>query len=621
MTVAATSTGNSPKVQALVDRWLSLDQDSVTRDEITRLSSSHDEPALLRQLGTNIEFGTAGLRARMEAGFARMNKLTVIQATQGLCSYILKQKPNQELSVVIGHDHRYNSKSFARLAAAVFLSKGVKVYLYRKLVHTPMVPFGVQMVGAACGIMITASHNPKQDNGYKVYWDNACQIIPPVDAGIAAEIAANPEPWVWDENLVDSHPLCEDITEKAIDAYYASLSKTLASNKSVSASGSEKPLFVYTAMHGVGLPFAQRAFKALGLAPFFAVDAQCTPDPDFPTVRFPNPEEKGALDMAIATADAHGISIVLANDPDADRFAAAEKQTDGTWRLFTGNQVGTIFAAIMLERSKANGQVDKIAMLNSTVSSKMLESIAKKEGFKYAETLTGFKWLGNTAISLTKQGHDVVFAYEEALGYMIGDIVRDKDGISALAVFADYATQLAAKGKSMTSYLEELYAKYGFFASDNSYFVCHSQPTITAIFDNIRYGSDGGQRTSYSLSDGNGNGKVLSYPTTLAGRQITYIRDLTIGFEVVNPLAEASTLTVRETTPELPVDTSTQMITLKTHDGCVLTIRTSGTEPKIKYYIEMRGEDRASVQKSLQEIVKAVGEELLHATTHGLIPA
>ena len=261
----------------------------------------------------------------MGAGFARMNNLTIIQATQGLYSYLQSSFPLlQDMGVIIGHDHRFHSQEFAKLTAAVFLIKNVKVYFYRKLVHTPLVPFGVKRLGAAAGIMITASHNPKDDNGYKVYWSNGCQIIPPHDHNIAQCIAENQIPWTWDATLVDMSNLVQDPYPQLFEKYFSEIA-ALASHKE---SNSKTPItFAYTAMHGVGLPFAQEAFKRFNLPPFHIVQDQAQPDPSFPTVKFPNPEEKGALDIACQNASQLGAKIVLANDPDADRLAVAELQS------------------------------------------------------------------------------------------------------------------------------------------------------------------------------------------------------------------------------------------------------------------------------------------------------
>ncbi|CAG8458637.1 2851_t:CDS:10 [Acaulospora morrowiae] len=589
-------------IDFLVEEWLRLDRNPKTRSEIESLRGNVEE--LEKRLRNRISFGTAGLRSSMQAGFSRMNDLTVIQATQGLCMYLLETIPkSRDRGIVIGYDHRHNSENFAKLSAAVFLSKDFKVYFYRGVVHTPLVPYGVKKLKAACGIMITASHNPKDDNGYKVYWENACQIIPPHDKGISEEINKNLEPWIWDPELVDNSELCVDKTKEVSDAYLEEIG-ALARHRQDNAASNIK--IVYTPMHGVGYPVAKKAFEVFSLNPFILTSQQIQ-DPDFPTVKFPNPEEgESALALAMQTADEFEARTIFANDPDADRFSVAEKQKDGQWIIFSGNQIGVMLASTVLDNYKTSGKsVENLAMLSTAVSSKMLSCMAKSEGFYFEETLTGFKWLGNAAMELKKKGYDALFAYEEAIGFMIGDVVTDKDGIGALAAFGELLVQLEKRNMRINDYLEELYRKYGYFVTENSYFICHSQPTINKIFNKIRYGenpekpSDPDYPYEYRLS----------YPTSLAGHKITYIRDLTIGYDTSKP----------DKKPILPVSKSSHMITFGLENGCIGTLRTSGTEPKIKYYFELSGTQYEDVNKELKRIVKGAADELLEPEKHGLI--
>ncbi|RIA98178.1 hypothetical protein C1645_798393, partial [Glomus cerebriforme] len=591
-------------IDSLVQEWLRLDKNPTTRSEIEKLYADQNIDELEKRLRNRLTFGTAGLRSSMKSGFSGMNDLTVIQASQGLCMYLLDTIPTSvNKGIVIGHDHRHNSERFAKLTAAVFLNKGFQVYYYRGLVHTPLVPFGIKKLGASCGIMITASHNPKQDNGYKVYWDNACQIIPPHDKGIARSILNYLEPWIWDAELVNHSPLCIDNVKEISDFYFEEL-KALSNHREDNASSKVK--FVYTAMHGVGTPVAKRAFETFSLNPFISTKEQEDPDPDFSTVAFPNPEEgKGSYAMAMKTADENDARIIFANDPDADRFSVSEKQKNGEWIIFSGNQIGIILASTVLEKYKAQGKpISKLAMLASTVSSKMLERMAKVEGFYFEETLTGFKWLGNKAVDLEQQGYEVSFAYEEAIGFMIGKIVKDKDGVSALATFAELAVQLDKRGLMISEYLEELYKKYGYFITENSYFICHSPPTINKIFNKIRFGENPvkSSESDYPYQ------YQISYPSTLAGNKITYIRDLTIGYDTSKPDNKAN----------LPTSKSSHMITFGLENGCTLTLRTSGTEPKIKYYLELSGEDKEKVEKELRMITKSVADELLEPEKYEL---
>lgn len=302
----------------LAEEWLRLDRDEATRKEIQDLVETKDVAELELRLCDRIAFGTAGLRASMKAGFAYMNPLTVIQASQGLAAYVLEQDhAAKSKGIIVGYDARYNSKRFAQLAIAAFAARGIKVYTFSEYVHTPLVPFAVSHLGTCAGVMVTASHNPAQDNGYKVYWSNGCQIIPPHDVGIAAAIEENLKPLTWDTAVTS-----EDVQHSVTEAYFQALSDLLSSK---THSESHEIEFVYTPMHGVGLPFMERASKLLGAdLSMHVVSAQAQPDPNFPTVKFPNPEEKGALDLAIKAAEAKNFDLLLANDPDADRFSASE---------------------------------------------------------------------------------------------------------------------------------------------------------------------------------------------------------------------------------------------------------------------------------------------------------
>ncbi|KAI0340695.1 hypothetical protein BDW22DRAFT_1360127 [Trametopsis cervina] len=584
----------------LVEEWLRLDQNDDTRKDIETLVSHNNTAELEKRMRKRIEFGTAGLRGKMEAGWSRMNDLIVIQASQGLCAYVLQNvKDAPSRGVVVGHDHRHHSQRWAQLTAAAFLANNVKVYLYTGLVHTPMVPFGVKTLNAACGVMITASHNPKQDNGYKVYWENAVQIISPHDVGIAAAIQENLKPVTWDVSTLQTSPLCIDRTSELVQAYLTKLA-TLRSQRIQST---KRPLeFINTSMHGVSDVFMQKAFSVYGFPPYTPVKEQQSPDPEFPTVKFPNPEEKGALDLAISTADAEGGDYVLAQDPDSDRFSAAEKRPDGKWIQFTGDQLGALFASAVLQKYKASGKsLNKMAMVASTVSSKMVEAMAAAEGFKFVECLTGFKFIGNTALNLVDEGYDVPFGYEEAIGYMFGSVVRDKDGVAASMMFVELVAALHEEGKTASGHLQELYSRYGFFQTSNSYFVCTDPPTIDKIFTRIR---------NY---DGSGTTTSPHYPNTLAGLNITSVRDLTIGYDSTNPPTYK---------PSLPLS-SGHMIQFRaaSENGATkitLTTRTSGTEPKIKYYLEGSGKDAGAVQDVLRHVVSELTQDWMESEKNGL---
>ena len=500
----------------------------------------------------------------MEAGFSRMNSVTVIQTSQGLAHYLLDTIPGAaQAGIVVGYDARHNSRRFAELAAAAFVAKGIKVWWYEDLVHTPMVPFAVTQKHAAGGVMITASHNPAQDNGYKVYGNNGCQINSPADVMIAASILENLEPVTWDATIVrDNKLLVNHILIPVMKAYFSSVVDLVGDSMTAITR------FVYTPMHGVGLRYMTEALQQVVVTKTHAreesvvgkkdldnnvsdimtvVQEQAMPDPDFPTVRFPNPEEEGALDRAITMAESRGIRLILANDPDADRFAVAEK-VDDLWHQFTGDQVGVLLGYYVFQAEARN---EKCTMLTSTVSSQMLAHIAEHEGFSVEECLTGFKWLGNRAKQL---GSEACFGYEEALGYMIPKVVHDKDGVTAAILFL----MACCKWGSPWQMLQSLYKKYGYFVTMNTYWRSPDVTTTTSIFQKIR-------------------NFTSPHPEDVGGRKVVRWRDLTTGYDSAT----------KGNVPTLPSSRTTQMITCwlsgsVLDEGLRFTIRASGTEPKIK---------------------------------------
>ena len=539
-----------------------------------------------------------------------MNELTVLQASQGLLRYLQEQFPS-ELStkgVVVGYDGRHQSRRFAEITAAVFLSQGVRVFLYSVLVPTPFVPFGVLALGAVAGVMVTASHNPKQDNGYKVYWADGCQIVEPHDRGIAAHILANLAPWSTYEkefsliaastssSSASSIDLLIDPTNQITESYFQRISTELCFHQSENASGN--PKIVFTPMHGVGGHWMSLAFRAFGLPPFIPVPLQMQPDPEFPTVAFPNPEEgKGALSLAMQAADEAEAPLIIANDPDADRLAVAERQQDGAWRIFSGNEIGALLAAHMwdeLRKQMPDVPPAQCFMVNSTVSSKFIQAMASAEGFSYEETLTGFKWIGSAAIRRAAKGQRFLFAFEEAIGFLCGTMGWDKDGVRAGAVFCEMAGRIYASGLSVQQRLQQLYEKYGHFVTQNSYFFNDSPAVMYRIFARMR-----------TLGEG-GNG----YPDRVGEFPIRAVRDLATGVDSSQPDGKAV----------LPVSKSSPMTTFYLENGAVVTIRGSGTEPKLKYYAELHGSDPVHVAQTLANVVQAIITEFIQPEQNGLRP-
>ncbi|KAF2421843.1 phosphoglucomutase-2 [Tothia fuscella] len=578
-------------IKDLADEWLRIDQDSITKDEIQTLVAQDQNEELEKRLRTRIAFGTAGLRARMEAGFSRMNCVTVIQASQGLAAYLLKSVPDMKhKGVVIGRDARHNSKKFAKLTAAAFVEKDIKVWWFEEPTHTPLVPFGVRELHAAAGVMITASHNPASDNGYKVYWGNGCQIIPPHDRGIAQSILENLEPISWDTSVVSGSLLVEGALGLVEDAYYRAVCAAADPNGHLAKAGDLHLKYAYTAMHGVGLRYMEKALAALGLGRYMqVVEEQAHPDPNFPSVKFPNPEEKGALDVAMSSADRHSISLILASDPDADRLAVAEK-VDGKWHQFTGNQLGILLASHVLDTYIKPR--DKLAMLASTVSSRMLGVMAEKEGFHFVETLTGFKWMGNIALDLDEAGYDSRFAFEEAIGYMIPGVVHDKDAVAAAATFLTAVVRWQKDGLTPFHKLHKLYEKYGHFEDANTYVISRSPAVTEQVFNAVR-----------ALG--------APYPKTLGKRKVHRWRDLTKGWDSAT----------NDHKPVLPADKTSQMITCELEGDVRFTVRGSGTEPKIKFYIECKAHSRDKAKKGADEVLADLLKEWFKPEKYGLVLA
>lgn len=604
-------------IRTAIEQWLEWDKNPETREELAQLCEKENWDELHARFDTRVVFGTAGLRSRMEVGTNRLNSLVILQASQGLASYIKKKFPNN-LSVVIGHDHRYHSQEFAEVTAATFIRAGFKVYYLNpgsEFVHTPMVPFSVDHLKASAGVMITASHNPKMDNGYKVYYANGCQIIPPHDHNIADEINKNLKPWSDDWDFRKLLAIAENeqklnYVKKDMQELYAKTAKKYLVDDEFKPLDT-KPWFVYTPMHGVGHEiFSKILLENLNLVDgkdYITVPEQKSPDPSFKTVSFPNPEEKGALNLGIALAQANGINLVLANDPDADRFSVAVRDLKTKkWRQLTGNEIGLVFAYYEFQKYQklySTGHEKRpLAMLNSTVSAQLIKKMADKEGFTHKDTLTGFKWIGNEALKFEENGYYVPFGYEEAIGYMFPAMEHDKDGVSATIVFLQaYSNWIIKQSLYPLDIIEKCYKKYGVSKEYNGYYIVSNPDLTTTVFNDIRK----------SYKD-----KQLDYPKSLGSNfEVTYFRDLTIGYQS----------NTADHVPDLPVDKSSQMITavVKPNDGSTtdevrFTIRGSGTEPKLKVYIEATSSTEANAQTLAHNLWLVLKEEWFKPDKTGL---
>ncbi|HEX6195701.1 MAG TPA: phospho-sugar mutase [Jiangellaceae bacterium] len=506
--------------------WVDDDPDPATRAELTALiTKAESGEAAARddiadRFAGRLEFGTAGLRGALGAGPNRMNRAVVIRTAAGLAAYLGERGGT---SVVVGYDARHMSAEFARDTCAVMAGAGISAALLPRPLPTPVLAFAIRHLGTDAGVMVTASHNPPQDNGYKVYLGDGSQIAPPADTDISAQIDAVPS--------AGSVPLATSgwstLGEDVIDAYVERAASVARPG------GPREVTAVYTPLHGVGAEVIERAITAAGFAAPEPVSEQASPDPDFPTVAFPNPEEPGAIDLAVELAADRNADLVLANDPDADRCAVAAPMADGGWRMLRGDEVGGLLAAHLAEREP--GLTGTFAC--SIVSSSLLGKIAAAYGLGYQETLTGFKWISRV--------DDLRFGYEEALGYCVDpDAVRDKDGISAAVLVLELAATLRAAGRTLADALDDLARGYGLHATDQLSVRVDDLSQISTAMERLR-------------SDP---------PTELGGRAVSSVEDLSEG------------------TSELP---PTDGLRYYLAEGARIVVRPSGTEPKLKCYLEV----------------------------------
>jgi len=525
--------------------WIEGDPDPDTRSELQAIVASGDTDALESRMGSSLQFGTAGIRGTVGAGSARMNRAVVIRTTAGLAGY-LKAQGHGEGLVALGYDGRTSSRQFAEDAAGVLVAAGIEVRYFEGTAPTPLVSFAARDLGAVAAVVVTASHNPPADNGYKVYDSNSAQIIPPVDGAIAAAIAAvgpaNQVPRI--EGALDGSSTLAAPLQGLEDRY---LNEVLAFRASPVSGPS--PRIAYTPLHGVGGPLALSALAVGGHESVFVVSDQFEPDGRFPTVAFPNPEEPGAMDMVEALGAAEGAQLVVANDPDADRLAVSISVAGG-WRRLTGNEIGVLLADFVLRRV---GGGSKDLVLNSIVSSPMLASVAEAYGARFEQTLTGFKWIANAGLDLEQEGYRFLFGYEEALGYTVGPVVRDKDGISAALWFADLVASEADAGRTVLDRLADLWDEHGLWMS--------AQHSIK------RPGSDGVVEIAAAM------GRLrTATPNQVSGHDVVDVTDFAAG--------------AADRPRWLP---ATNLVVLHLEGGSRVLARPSGTEPKLKFYADVCG--------------------------------
>jgi phosphomannomutase len=536
----------APDLRERAQAWIADDPDDADKAELAALvddaagssDTSEDSAAdLADRLGERLRFGTAGLRGQIGAGPARMNTATVTAATAALARWLLLRDPAAaEAGVVVGHDARHRSEELSWQTALVLAGSGIRVHKLPGRMPTPFLAFGIRRLGAAAGVMITASHNPREDNGYKLYLADGAQIVPPADTEIEAAIAEvgplSAVPLAPADSTLISYP-GDELTQAYLDAICA---------LTPAPANAAWLRFVYTPLHGVAGGLALRAFEQAGLSAPDVVEAQMEPDPDFPTVRFPNPEEPGTLDLALAQARRTAADLVIANDPDGDRLAVAvpDPEASSGWRVLTGDQVGALLGAFLLSRLAADPQValPEHLFVSTIVSGTLLPKIVAAAGASYAQTLTGFKWIVRAAD--LRDGVRFAFGYEEALGYAVGDVVRDKDGISAALAVLSLAAVARSVGESLLDAYNALEITHGVHLTAQ---LSVPTATTTELMARLR----------------------ASPPAALAGLPVTSVTDYTGG------------------SWELPsADVLSYQLT-----GARVVVRPSGTEPKLKAYLEV----------------------------------
>ena len=545
-------------------KYIAEEKDEAFRKEIEDLVAKKDFTELEDRFYQSLEFGTGGLRGVMGGGTNRMNTLNVSKATQGLANYVIKAFPeeakNGTLSACVAYDSRHNHEKFSDVTAQVFAANGIKAYLFTSLRPTPELSFAIRTLGCKTGVVVTASHNPKQYNGYKAYWDDGAQVVEPHDKGIIDEVNA-----VTEVKMIDKEEGIKNgsivLVDKEIDEPFQAMVKSNLYRPELIKEKASSVKVVYTPLHGTGAMHVEKVLGDLGLK-VITVPEQREGNGDFPTVEKPNPEEGPALKMAVDLAKSEKADVVMATDPDADRFGTAFPDKDGNFVLVTGNQMGALLADYVLLSKKETGRMPaNPVVIRSIVTSTLVDAIAKGYGVATREVLTGFKWIAFEEEQMEKDGTGTyVFGLEESYGYLVETQIRDKDGVSAAAMCAEMTLYWASKGKSLLERLSELYKEYGYFedATINRYFPGVQGPRIMGgIMSKLR---------------------AEGLPS-LAGKKVLKVRDVEqqIAFDPANPAQKEA----------LPWPKS-NVLQFTLEGGTIVSARPSGTEPKIKFYINAR---------------------------------
>ena len=564
----------SEMIELNVQRWLSGNYDANTKQIILGLQANNKEE-LQDSFYRNLEFGTGGLRGIMGVGTNRINKYTIGMATQGFSNYLLKTYPNESIAVAIGHDSRNNSRFFAETTAQVFAANGIKVFLFEALRPTPELSFAIRQLKCKAGVVCTASHNPKEYNGYKAYWDDGGQLVPPHDKNVISEVEliqnVDEVKWSGGEHNIQ-------LMGEAMDQDYIKMLKSLSVYPEIIAQQQDLKI-VYTPIHGTGITLVPKVLARFGFTNVTVVDEQATPDGHFPTVKYPNPEESETMSIGLAKAKAMDADILLGTDPDADRVGVGVKNHKGEWVLMNGNQTAVLAFAYMMEARRAKGIAAANDMVVTTiVTTEMINQVAKINEVNCYNVLTGFKWIAE--LVKEKEGKEnYIIGGEESFGLMIGDQIRDKDAVSAVALLCEMAAYEKSKGKTLFDKMIELYIQYGFYYEN--------------LISITKKGMNGQQEIKDMME-----GYRQSPPVTIDGEAVVTLLDYEL--QLGKNLQTGETWKLN-----LPKSNVLQFITAK---GSKISARPSGTEPKIKFYFSVNTElkDRESFDSKYQMLQEKI---------------
>jgi phosphoglucomutase len=572
------------KVTEKAQQWLDGNYDEETKKEVEQMLNNEDKSLLIDAFYKELEFGTGGLRGIMGAGSNRVNKYTVGGATQGLTNYLLQEFADlPEIKVVIGHDCRINSRKFAEISANIFSANGIKVYLFEDLRPTPEVSFAIRKLGCQSGIMITASHNPKEYNGYKAYWNDGAQVLAPHDKNIIAEVNRIKS---VDNIKFEGNPDLINIIGKDMDKTF--INEVIKLSVSPEAIKRQHDLkIVYTPIHGAGVMLVPAALKAVGFTNIINVPEQDVTSGEFPTVVSPNPEEPAALELAVKRAMETDAEIVMATDPDADRIGTAVRNNEGEFVLINGNQTMILYLYYLITRWKELGKLTgKEYAVKTIVTSELVTEIARKNNVELYDSYTGFKWIADI-IKKNEDTKTYIGGGEESYGFLAGDFVRDKDSVSACMLFAEMAAWAKDNGKTIYQLLQDIYIEYGY-----------SKEVGISL---VRKGKEGADEIEAMMRNFRNNPL-----TKIAGSNVILLKDFAS--------LEAKDFESNETI-SLSMPTTSNVLQYYTEDGTKLSIRPSGTEPKIKFYIEVKGkadsrEALKQAEESTDKKVQLIREEL-----------